>query len=115
EDPDFATGEKRSQNRARLNAEIGRCTKAYNSLDLVERLNAAGVPSGPIYDIGQMFADPQVEHVGMAVPMPHPTRAEAAGVNPAGELSRAASGVNPPTPGLGGHSRHRPGTLGDGA
>ena len=40
----------------------------------MERLNAAGVPSGPIYDIDQMFADPQVEHVRMAVPMPHPTR-----------------------------------------
>jgi len=115
EDPDFATGEKRSQNRARLNAEIGRCTKAYNSLDLVERLNAAGVPSGPIYDIGQMFADPQVEHVGMAVPMPHPTRAEAAVVNQAVELSRTPSVINRPTPGLGEHTDDILGALGYGA
>src|SRR5215470_4344684 len=115
EDPDFATGEKRSQNRVRLNAEIGRCTKAHNSLDLVQRLNAAGVPSGPIYDIGQMFADPQVEHVGMAVPMPHPTRAEAAVVNQAVELSRTPAVINRPTPGLGEHTDDILGALGYGA
>ena len=104
EDPDFASGDKRSQHRQRLNAEIGRCTKTYSSLDLVERLNAAGVPSGPIYDIGQMFADPQVEHVGMAVPMPHPTRKDAAVVNQAVELSRTPCAINRPTPGLGEHT-----------
>jgi formyl-CoA transferase len=32
----------------------------------VEILNAAGVPCGPIYDIGQMFSDPQVQHLGVA-------------------------------------------------
>ncbi|HEU0157770.1 MAG TPA: CoA transferase [Hyphomicrobiaceae bacterium] len=104
EDPDFTTGEKRSQHRARLNTEIGSFTKKYTSLDLVERLNAAGVPSGPIYDIGQMFADPQVKHVGMAVPMPHPTRKDAAIVNQAVELSRTPAAINRPTPGLGEHS-----------
>ena len=36
------------------------------SADWVERFNAAGVPCGPIYAIDQMFADPQVKHLGMA-------------------------------------------------
>jgi crotonobetainyl-CoA:carnitine CoA-transferase CaiB-like acyl-CoA transferase len=103
-DADFASGDKRSQHRQRLNAEIGRFTRTYSSLDLVERLNAAGVPSGPIYDIGQMFADPQVAHVGMAVPMPHPTRQDAAVVNQAVELSRTPCAINRPTPGLGEHT-----------
>jgi crotonobetainyl-CoA:carnitine CoA-transferase CaiB-like acyl-CoA transferase len=103
-DVDFATGEKRSQHRQRLNAEIGSFTKTYTSLDLVARLNEAGVPSGPIYDIGQMFADPQVTHVGMAVPMPHPTRKDAAVVNQAVELSRTPCVINRPTPALGEHS-----------
>src|SRR5258705_1534865 len=48
-DPDFANGEKRSKNRKRLNAELGEYTRRYGSLELVEKLNAAGVPSGPIY------------------------------------------------------------------
>jgi crotonobetainyl-CoA:carnitine CoA-transferase CaiB-like acyl-CoA transferase len=38
----------------------------------VERLEAAGVPCGPILAIDQVFADPQVEHLGMAAPVEHP-------------------------------------------
>ena len=33
---------------------------------LVDRLNEAGIPCGPIYSIDQTFADPQVRHLGMA-------------------------------------------------
>ena len=79
-------------------------TRRYTSLELVERLNAAGVPSGPIYSIDQMFADPQVDHVGMAVPMPHPTRKAVAVVNQAVALSRTPSAINRPTPALGEHT-----------
>ena len=103
-DPDFATGEKRSANRVRLNAELSQCTKRYKSAELVEKLNAAGVPSGPIYSIDQMWADPQVRHVGMAVPMPHPSREEVAVVNQAVALSRTPSVINRPTPKLGEHT-----------
>jgi crotonobetainyl-CoA:carnitine CoA-transferase CaiB-like acyl-CoA transferase len=103
-DPDFASGEKRSENRVRLGAEIAMQTSRYTSLELVERLNTAGVPSGPIYSIDQMFADPQVEHVGMAVRMPHPARKGVAVVNQAVALSRTPSAINRPTPALGEHT-----------
>jgi formyl-CoA transferase len=103
-DPDFGTGEKRSANRVRLNAEIAACTKRYRSQELVEKLNAAGVPSGPIYTIDQMFADPQVRHVGMAVPMPHPQRDDAAIVNQAVALTRTPSVIDRRTPALGEHT-----------
>ena len=36
------------------------------SAEWVERLNTAGVPCGPIYSIDQVFADPQVRHLGIA-------------------------------------------------
>ncbi|HWE18019.1 MAG TPA: CaiB/BaiF CoA-transferase family protein [Hyphomicrobiaceae bacterium] len=103
-DPDFATGPKRSENRERLNSEIAACTRRFSSAQLVERLNEAGVPSGPIYSIDQVFADPQVQHVGMAVPMPHPKRADVAVVNQAVGLSRTPPAIDRPTPGLGQHS-----------
>ena len=103
-DPDFASGEKRSENRACLSTEIAMHTSRYTSLELVELLNAAGVPSGPIYSIDQVFADPQVEHVGMTVPMPHPTRRGAAVVNQAVALSRTPSAINRPTPAHGEHT-----------
>jgi crotonobetainyl-CoA:carnitine CoA-transferase CaiB-like acyl-CoA transferase len=103
-DPDFATADKRSENRVRLNAELAARTKRYRSTDLVERLNAAGVPSGPIYAVDQVFADPQVEHVRMAVPMPHPTRTDTAVVNQAVSLSRTPPVIDRPTPRLGQHN-----------
>ena len=94
----------RSENRARLNAELAACTRRHRSAELVERLNAAGVPSGPIYAIDQVFADRQVQHVGMAVPMPHPRRDAVAVINQAVALSRTPSAIDRPTPGLGEHA-----------
>lgn len=61
--PDYATGSARSKNRDALNAEIEKRTVAHTSAEWVERLNEAGVPTGPIYSIDQVFADPQVEHI----------------------------------------------------
>ena len=111
-DPDFANGEKRSKNRKRLNAELGEYTRRYGSLELVEKLNAAGVPSGPIYSVDQVFADPQVKHVRMAVPIAHPTRGQVGIVNQAVALSRTPSVIDRPTPGLGEHTDEVLGGLG---
>jgi len=64
--PEYATSAARSKNRDALNAEIDAHTLKRTGADWVERLNEAGVPSGPIYSIDQMFGDPQVEHLKMA-------------------------------------------------
>jgi formyl-CoA transferase len=67
--PEYATAAARSKNREALNAVIDAHTIKRTSADWVERLNEAGVPSGPIYSIDQMFGDPQVEHLKMAQPV----------------------------------------------
>jgi formyl-CoA transferase len=56
----------RSQHRDALTADIEHYLKGSTSADWVGRLNEAGVPCGPIYAIDQMFADPQVRHLGIA-------------------------------------------------
>ena len=66
ENPDFANAAARSKHRDALNEEIDRHTVKRTSADWIERLNKAGVPSGPIYSIDQTFGDPQVEHLGIA-------------------------------------------------
>ncbi|MEA2988486.1 MAG: hypothetical protein QOG83_1197 [Alphaproteobacteria bacterium] len=67
--PDYATAALRSKNRDALNADIDGHTAKRSSADWVERLNAAGVPAGPIFSIDQVFADPQVEHLKIAQPV----------------------------------------------
>jgi formyl-CoA transferase len=59
----------RSKDRKNVNAAISEITKSKPSQHWVEVFEEAGVPCGPIYDIGQVFADPQVQHLGIAKPM----------------------------------------------
>ena len=70
--PDYATGPARSKNRDALNAEINALTEKKSTESWVRELNAAGVPCGPIYSIDQMFADAQVQHLGIAQDVPNP-------------------------------------------
>jgi crotonobetainyl-CoA:carnitine CoA-transferase CaiB-like acyl-CoA transferase len=67
--PAWNTGAKRSADRKALNAAISEITKHKPSAHWVELLEEAGVPCGPIYSIDQVFADPQVQHLGIATPM----------------------------------------------
>jgi formyl-CoA transferase len=99
--PAFATAALRSANRDALSQEINRRLAAADSGEWLRRLNEAGVPSGPIYSIDQVFADPQVEHLKMvesiASPHYHPLRL----LGQPMRLSRSESGVRlrPPEPG----------------
>lgn len=68
--PDYATGPARSKNRDALNAAISARTEKRSTDEWVNELNAAGVPCGPIYTIDQMFADEQVQHLGIAQDVP---------------------------------------------
>jgi formyl-CoA transferase len=72
DNPDYATAPARSKNRDALNATINVLTEKKSSGTWVTELNAAGVPCGPIYSIDQMFADAQVEHLGIAQDVPNP-------------------------------------------
>ncbi|WP_298259291.1 CoA transferase [Bradyrhizobium sp.] len=70
--PEYATGPDRSKNRKALNAEINKFTEKKSSETWVTEFNAAGVPCGPINSIDQVFADAQVEHLGIAQDVPNP-------------------------------------------
>ncbi len=58
---------RRSKNRDELNAEIDDLHRARTRARTGSSVfNKAGVPCGPIYTIDQVFADPQVKHLGIA-------------------------------------------------
>lgn len=71
-DPDFATDQLRSDNRARLNEEIENILSTRNRDEWVEILNDAGVPCAPVNGIDETFADPQVKHLGIVRQVEHP-------------------------------------------
>jgi crotonobetainyl-CoA:carnitine CoA-transferase CaiB-like acyl-CoA transferase len=102
--PDYATSAARLKNRDALNDEIDRHTVKRTSADWVERFNAAGVPSGPIYSIDQMFDDPQVKHVGIAQSVPMKDGTPLRMVGQAVSLSRTPSKLAAPPPGQGEHT-----------
>ena len=67
--PDFATGELRSENRDAVNAALEKHTATYTSDGLIDVLNEAGVPCGPINTIDKVFADEQVNHLNLRHPV----------------------------------------------
>jgi crotonobetainyl-CoA:carnitine CoA-transferase CaiB-like acyl-CoA transferase len=103
-DPQFATGAARLKNRDKLNAIIEEVTRTRPSAEWIELLNEAGVPCGPIYRIDEVFADPQVEHLGMARTIDHPKRGPLRLLSQAVRLSRTPWALRRPTPEKGEHT-----------
>jgi crotonobetainyl-CoA:carnitine CoA-transferase CaiB-like acyl-CoA transferase len=102
--PDYQTGALRSKHRDALNAEIGGYMAARTSAEWVELLNKAGVPCGPIYAIDEMFADPQVQHLGIAQSVTRKDKSKMRLVGQGVTLSRTPSRLVARPPELGEHT-----------
>jgi formyl-CoA transferase/CoA:oxalate CoA-transferase len=73
-DERFANPLARLGNREALHQALNDRLAARDADDWIALLNAAGVPSGPIYDMAEVFADPQVRARGMYVELPDELR-----------------------------------------
>jgi crotonobetainyl-CoA:carnitine CoA-transferase CaiB-like acyl-CoA transferase len=104
EHPDYRTAALRSENRRALNAAIEGITQQRDSAEWIERFNEAGVPAGPIFAINDVFADPQVEHLGIAQAVEHPSLGRVELVGQAVSLSRTPSRLKTASPDLGEHT-----------
>jgi formyl-CoA transferase len=100
--PEHATGDLRSRNRKALNERIGVITRTKSSAHWVKLLNDAGVPCGPINSIDQTFAEPQVQHLGIAKRVRHPKLGDIKVVGQPINLTKAPQPAEyRPTPELG--------------
>ena len=70
-DPRFLTNKLRVANRSELIPLIRQATVFKTTAQWVDELEAAGVPCGPVNDLAQVFADPQVLARGLALELPH--------------------------------------------
>jgi crotonobetainyl-CoA:carnitine CoA-transferase CaiB-like acyl-CoA transferase len=70
--PDYASIGLRIRNKIQVKADMNLLTQQYGVTDLVDRLNYAGVPCGPINTIADAFEDRQVKYLEMSVTAAHP-------------------------------------------
>ena len=104
EHPIYATPKDRRNHRDELNKVIGEITATMTSTAVVERLNRAGIPCGPIYTIDQTFADPQVRHLGIAQDVDSPALGSIKLVGQPFTLSRTPSRLVSSAPEYGEHT-----------
>ncbi len=79
-DERFRSNSRRVENRDLLLPQVIDIMRSRTSADWLEQLNARGIPCGPINNIDQVFADPQVRHRGMQLELDHPTAGRVASV-----------------------------------
>ncbi|BDW10364.1 CoA transferase [Polynucleobacter sp. SHI8] len=103
-DEEFKIAKGRSDGRARLNAEISRTLRTRSTAQWVDHLLAHGVPCGPIYNMDQVFADPQVQHIEASAKVTHPTLGELTLLNQSIGLSRTPASLKTSTPMKGEHT-----------
>ena len=67
DDPRFRTNGDRNRNRKELIPAMAARTRVWKKADLLVALEKVGVPAGPIHDLAEVFADPQVIHRKMRI------------------------------------------------
>lgn len=105
-EPDYLDNRSRVLNRVALTERLNALTSRFAKLDLLTKLEAVGVPAGPINTIEEVFADPQVKARGVRVDLDNP--AAKAGSTPTVASPIVLDGVRQvvsrPSPRLGEHA-----------
>ncbi|MGB0751057.1 MAG: CaiB/BaiF CoA transferase family protein [Gammaproteobacteria bacterium] len=104
EDARFENAASRLEHRDELNPLIDEYTRQFTTQQVIDMLAEAGVPCGPINNVGQTFADPQVQQLEMTPTVNHPRRGPLKVVGQAIKMSRTPSHAHSPTPDAGQHS-----------
>ncbi|MDQ5841022.1 MAG: CoA transferase, partial [Chloroflexota bacterium] len=71
DDPRYQTNRLRLQHRDELTGEISKVMRGLTSADVLDRLELAGVPAGPIRSLDEVFADEEVQRRGLQLRVEH--------------------------------------------
>jgi crotonobetainyl-CoA:carnitine CoA-transferase CaiB-like acyl-CoA transferase len=104
-DPRFATNASRMGNLPALVDALNARFRKRSSAEWLARLEEAGVPAGPVLDVKQMHADPQVQARDMVVEVRHSRVGAVKTIGAAVKFSETPGGVRRGAPVLGEHTR----------
>ncbi|WP_299967876.1 CoA transferase [uncultured Roseobacter sp.] len=102
-DPRFVTNRDRIQNLAALVPLLEGYMKLRDTNDWIARMEAAGLPAGPVMDVCEMHRDPQAIARDMIVETDHPTAGPVKAIGLPIKFSETPGGVARPAPNLGQH------------
>jgi crotonobetainyl-CoA:carnitine CoA-transferase CaiB-like acyl-CoA transferase len=103
-DPRFATNPLRVKNRGTLVPLLAEMVRERRRDEWIEMLEAVGVPCGPINDVGEVFANPQVQARGVQVELEHPAAGKVKLVRSPMKMSRTPATSDKAPPLLGQHT-----------
>ena len=112
EDERFTTNADRMAHIEELTEIMNQTFATRTTEDWVTTLEAANVPCGPIYDIGQVYADPQVKAREMEVEIDHPVAGRIKNIGVPVKLSDTPGSIRFAAPTLGQHTDEILGELG---
>jgi crotonobetainyl-CoA:carnitine CoA-transferase CaiB-like acyl-CoA transferase len=105
QDPRFATRENRIANYESLAAILADVLKQKPRTHWLELFERFDVPCTPVYDMSEVFADPQVKHAGLEIEYRHRDEGVTRSVRPAISFSRTGLEKVAAPPALGEHSK----------
>jgi crotonobetainyl-CoA:carnitine CoA-transferase CaiB-like acyl-CoA transferase len=103
-DPLYATNPMRVKHRDTLVPLLATMVLERSRADWIALLEDVGVPCGPINDIADVFANPQVQAREMAIDLPHPSAGTVKLVRSPMRMSATPAGSDLPPPLLGQHT-----------
>jgi formyl-CoA transferase len=103
-DARFATNESRMENLPELVREMETALAHASTREWIERLDAAGVPAGPIHDYRQVFDDPHTHARHMVEAVEHPVEGTVRMLGFPVKMSATPARVRRPPPVLGEHT-----------
>jgi crotonobetainyl-CoA:carnitine CoA-transferase CaiB-like acyl-CoA transferase len=104
DDPQYASAEKRVENRAKLISLLESEFKRKPRDEWLERLRSIGFPCGPVYTVDEIFKDPHVIERGMLIEMDHKKAGKIKQIGPVIKFSESSCVAEYPPPLLGEHT-----------
>jgi crotonobetainyl-CoA:carnitine CoA-transferase CaiB-like acyl-CoA transferase len=111
-DPRFATNDARLANYDDFRARVERVLGGATTAEWQERFERAQIAAGPVYEFDEVFADPQIRHLGLVAEVDQPGYGKARMLGFPVRASATPAAIHRPAPLLGEHTAEILGEIG---